>query len=103
MSSKGTNYPSIATGEWMIIDLNNNIKHEIKLSPASDIFYIDNKCIIARNDEKLLYIPLIDGKYDINNSIILYQDSQDKIGTPDEVVNYIATVFWGPKEIENNR
>ena len=100
ISPKGINYPPVSTGGWMIIDLNNNIRYEIRLSPASEIFYIDNKGIIARNEEKLLYIPLINGRYNINNSIILYQDRQDKIGTPDEVVNYIATVFWGPKETD---
>ena len=99
VSPKGELYPTVFTGEWVLINLETGQQQTIKLKPVSKIIYASDNCLLSTNDRELLYIPVIDGKAIMDKSIVLYKDSNNVIGTADEIVNYIQGAFLGPKEV----
>lgn len=99
VSPKGELYPTVFTGEWVLINLESGQQQTIKLKPVSKIIYASENCLLVTNDKELLYIPVIDGKAIMDKARVLYKDSNNVIGTADEIVNYIQGAFLGPNEI----
>jgi len=99
ISNSKPNKPIVFNGNFEIINYLKEEKHAIYLEPPSNIYIANENYAIATSKNRILYLPVIDGKINVEKVITLYEESEEVIGTPQEIVKRIEGLFLGPAEV----
>ena len=72
---------------------------EFFLEPPADIYYTSRECIIAKSQERILYIPIRAGEVKVDQALPIYDEILVDSEYKEVLMQNIDGIFIGPAEI----